>query len=100
MSPTFLNEKGYRFSTRRTSVSVRSIMPDGIFISVLGRDYYLSFDRLPWFRNAKVSDIMNVSMVGTIGIRWDNLDVDLEIDSLIYPERYPLIMKRTIDEVF
>lgn len=25
---------------------------------------------------------------------WPDLDVDLEIDSLKHPERYPLIMKR------
>jgi hypothetical protein len=33
------------------------------------------------------------------GIRWENLDVDLEIESLMYPEKYPLVMKRTVDEV-
>jgi hypothetical protein len=58
-------------------------MPDGIFISVLGNDYYLSYDRLPWFRHAKVSDIFNVKMCcGNEGIRWEALDVDLEIESL------------------
>jgi hypothetical protein len=74
-------------------------MPEGIFISVLEKDYFVSFNRLPWFRNAKVSDIMDVSMMGRAGIRWDALDVDLEIESLIHPEKYPLIIKRSVDEV-
>jgi hypothetical protein len=74
-------------------------MPDGIFISVSGNDYYVSYDRLPWFKNASVSDIFNVKMCGNEGIRWDALDVDLEIDSLKYPERYPLVMKRYVNEV-
>jgi hypothetical protein len=74
-------------------------MPDGILISVQEKDYYLSFNRLPWFRNAKLSDIMNVSMIGDESIRWDALDVDLEIESLKYPERYPLVMKRYANEV-
>ena len=82
-----------------TSVNVRSIMPDGIFISVSGNDYYVSYDRLPWFKNASVSDIFNVKMCGNEGIRWEALDVDLEIDSLKYPERYPLVMKRYVNEV-
>ena len=86
-------------NTKPTSVNVRSIMPDGIFLSVLGNDYYLSYDRLPWFRDAKTSDIFNVEMYGTDGIRWNKLNVELEIDSLKYPERYPLVMKRTPDEV-
>jgi len=86
-------------SSKHTSVSVRSILPDGIFISVSEKDYYVSYDRLPWFRNAKISDIFNVKMCGNEGIRWDTLDVDLEIDSLKYPEKYPLVIKRHINEV-
>ena len=33
-------------------------------------------------------------MSGKNAIEWPKLDVDLEIDSLKHPERYPLIMKR------
>jgi len=86
-------------NTEHTSVSVLSIMPDGIFISVYGNDYYLSYNRLPWFRDAKISDIFKVSMMGDDAIRWEALDVDLEIESLIHPEKFPLVMKRCIDEV-
>jgi hypothetical protein len=78
---------------------VRLITSDGIIVSVLGRDFYLSYDRLPWFKNAKVSDVFNVKMCGDDGIRWEALDVDLEIESLKHPEQYPLVMKRTISEV-
>jgi hypothetical protein len=74
-------------------------MPDGIFLTVSDNDYYLSYSRLPWFRNAKISDIFNVEMMGNDAIRWNTLDVDLEIDSLKYPERYPLVMKRKVEEV-
>ena len=91
--------KTLKQNSKPTSVNVRSIMPDGIFLSVYENDYYLSFNRLPWFREAKLSDIINVSMLGEDAIRWEALDVDLEIDSLKYPEKYPLIMKRTPMEV-
>jgi len=86
-------------SIKHTLVSVRSVMPDGIFISVYGNDYFLSYNRLPWFQNAKLSDVFNVSMMGDDAIRWEALDIDLEIESLMYPERYPLVMKRSIDEI-
>jgi hypothetical protein len=86
-------------STKPTSVNVLSIMPNGIFISVGENDYYLSYDRLPWFKDAKVSDIFDVEMCGNDGIRWNNLDVDLEIESLIHPEKYPLVIKRSVDEI-
>jgi ribosomal protein S1 len=81
------------------SVSVRSILPDGIFLAVHGKDYYLSYNRLPWFRDARISDIFNVSMMGDDAVRWETLDVDLEIESLKHPEKYPLVMKRSLNEV-
>ena len=93
MSPTS------KQNSKLTSVSVQSIMPNGIFLTVYDNDYYLSYNRLPWFRNAKISDIFNVAMMGDDAIRWDALDVDLEIDSLKYPEKYPLVMKRDLDEL-
>ena len=50
----------------------------GILLFVGGKEYYLSYDRYPWFRNA---------------LRWDAIDVDLEIDSIIHPERYPITFR-------
>ena len=58
-----------------TTAEVTMINARGILLFVGGKEYYLSYDRYPWFRNAKVSDV---------------LDVDLEIDSIIHPERYPI----------
>ena len=42
---------------------------------------------------------LEVRMSGKNAIEWPKLDVDLEIDSLKHPERYPLIMKRNELEV-
>lgn len=33
-------------------------------------------------------------MSGSEAIEWPDLGVDLEIDSLRHPERYPLVIKR------
>ncbi|MDR0757344.1 MAG: DUF2442 domain-containing protein [Tannerella sp.] len=92
-------KKNSNQNTERTSVDIRLITSSGIIVSVSGCDYYISYDRLPWFRDAKVSDIFNVKMCGSDGIRWEAIDVDLEIESLIHPEQYPLVMKRTVNEV-
>jgi hypothetical protein len=62
-------------------------------LEVLGQDFFLPYHSNPWFKNAKVSDIFNVEMLGKTGIRWDALDVDLAINSLMYPDKYPLIAK-------
>ena len=44
-------------------------------------------------------DVLDVQMCGDEAIEWPRLDVDLEIDSLRYPERYPLLIKRTPSEM-
>lgn len=38
------------------SVSVLMINDKGLMISVLGQDYFLSYNRIPWMRNASISD--------------------------------------------
>jgi hypothetical protein len=63
----------------------------GINIVVLGDRYFLPYNTNPWFEKARVSDIFKIEMVGRKGIRWDALDVDLSIESLKHPEKYPLI---------
>ena len=82
-----------------TSVKVLSITDEGVNLSVAGKEYFISYNRVPWFRNARVSEIMNVTMMGRMGIRWEDLDVDLEIDSLEHPEKYPHVIKRFSGEV-
>lgn len=70
------------------------INAQGIMISVQGNDYFLSYNRIPWMKDAAVRDVLDVKMQGQSAIEWPALDVDLEIESLKHPERYPLIMKR------
>ena len=81
-------------NTKTTSVSVLMINEQGIMITVLGNDYFLSYNRVPWMKDATVRDVLNVRMEGKDAIVWPDLDVDLEIESLKHPERYPLVMKR------
>ena len=77
-----------------TSASVLMINAQGIMISVKGQDYFLSYNRIPWMRDAAIRSVLNVQMCGPDAIEWPDLDVDLEIDSLRHPERYPLVIKR------
>lgn len=66
-----------------------------LMLSVQGNDYFLSYNRIPWMREASINDALDVRMSGRNAIEWPRLDVDLEIESLKHPERYPLIMKRS-----
>lgn len=76
------------------------INSQGIMISVLGNDYFLSYNRIPWMKDATVRSILNVKMEGKNAISWPDLDVDLEIESLKHPERFPYVMKRNAMDHF
>jgi len=109
MSPVFGRESGYAIlremkndsndNTKNTSVSVLMINGQGIMISVGGQDFFLSYNRIPWMREASIKDVLNVQMCGSEAIEWPSLDVDLELDSLRHPERYPLLIKRNPSEL-
>ena len=81
-------------NTNAISASVLMINNQGVMISVEGNDYFLSYNRVPWMKDATVHNILNIKMSGKNAIEWPDLDIDLEIDSLKHPERYPLVMNR------
>ena len=71
-----------------------AITKNGIAISIQGQDYFLSYNRVPWMKDATINEVLDVRMSGKNAIEWPKLDVDLEVESLRHPERYPLLIKR------
>lgn len=90
---TILNQ-----DTKHTLVAVLMINGQGMMLTVNGEDFFVSYNRVPWLKNATISDALNVQMSGDDAIEWPALDVDLEIDSLRHPERYPNVMTRYVGE--
>ena len=88
-------ETNSKNNSQLTSVAVLMINSQGMMLSVQGQDYFVSYNRVPWLRDARVSSALNVRMSGPRAIEWPELDVDLEIESLKHPERYPLVIKRS-----
>ncbi|MFT4203192.1 MAG: DUF2442 domain-containing protein [Chitinophagaceae bacterium] len=77
---------------KNTLAKVLVITANGILLSIPQGDFFLSFTNYPWFQKARVDDILDVEMEGDFALRWDKLDVDLEIESILHPEKYPVIM--------
>ncbi|MHB0969449.1 MAG: DUF2442 domain-containing protein [Thermoanaerobaculia bacterium] len=72
-------------------MEVTNISRHGFWLLLDDRGLFLTFDLFPWFRNASVGQILNVSRPSHDHLYWPDLDVDLSIDSIEQPERYPLI---------
>ena len=70
---------------------VEQISPYGIWLFVEGKEYFLSFENFPWFKDATISQVQKVHLAGKGHLYWPKLDVDLEVNSLKQPEKYQLI---------
>jgi hypothetical protein len=44
-----------------------------------------------WFRNASIAQISRVELPSAHHLCWPELDVDLAVESITHPERYPLL---------
>ena len=74
-------------------VSVENITPFGIWLFVKENEYFLSYKDYPYFKDQTLSSIQNVQLIHGYHLYWPDLDVDLEIDNLDNPEKYPLKFK-------
>jgi hypothetical protein len=58
-----------------------------------GDELFLPFDEFPWFKQATVEPILRLERPSPGHLYWPVLDVDLAVDSIKHPERYPLTSK-------
>ena len=75
---------------KNISVSVENITPFGIWIFVKEKEYFLSYKDYPYFKDQTFNSIQNVQLLHGYHLYWPELDVDLEIDNLENPQKYPL----------
>lgn len=79
---------------KNISVSVENITPSGIWLFVKEKEYFLSYQEFPYFKDQTLKAIQNVQLLHGFHLHWPDLDVDLEIDNLENPEKYPLKYKK------
>ena len=73
-----------------SEAEVTNISRHGFWLLVDGRELFLPFDEFPWFRRAPVESIVHVERPSPPHFYWPELDVDLSLDTIEHPQRYPL----------
>ena len=76
-------------STSPTEVT--NVTPHGFWLFVDDRELFVPFNEFPWFREASVREITNVQLPSPHHLYWPDLDVDLAVESIEHPEKYPLV---------
>ena len=74
-----------------SEVEVTHISKHGLWLMLDGKELCLPFQQFPWFKNAPVSAILNVELPQPHHLYWPDLDIDLAVESIEYPERFPLV---------
>ena len=76
-----------------SEVEVTNISKHGFWLLIAGRELFLPFGEFPWFRDVPVGKLLNVELPHPHHLYWPELDVDLAVESIEHPERFPLISR-------
>jgi hypothetical protein len=78
-------------ATTFAATEILNISGCGVWLAVKGREYFLSYQDFPWFKEGTIAQVLNVELLHEEHLYWPDLDVDLRLDMLRKPEEYPLI---------
>ena len=74
-------------------IEVTNISNHGFWILVKDKELFLSYEDFPWFKNKTIDNITKVESFGQGHFYWEDLDVDLSLEMIEHPERFPLQAK-------
>lgn len=77
-------------------VEVTNISKHGFWLLIQGRELFLPFEQFPWFKDVPVGQLLNVELPHPHHLYWPDLDVDLAVESIEHPERFPLVSKARV----
>jgi hypothetical protein len=83
--------KSEKLGTDTYPVEVANISAQGFWIFLGDRELFVPFREFPWFTDAPVSKILNIRRPQEDHLYWPDLDVDLAVESIEHPERFPLV---------
>ena len=85
---------------RTLAVEVTNVSPNGFWLLLDGREVFASFRDFPWFAEATIQQISDVRRPSQHHLHWPALDVDLAVESLDHPDRFPMVSRVRLDIKF
>lgn len=72
---------------------ITNVSSHGVWLFSEGRELFMSYEDFPWFKEASIGKIFNVKRISPDHFYWPDLDVDIGIETIEHPERFPLKAK-------
>ena len=76
-----------------SSPEVLNITAQGIWMLIDGKELFASFRDFPWLADGTVRQLTRIERPRPDHLYWPELDVDLAVESLEHPEKFPLQSK-------
>ena len=76
-----------------SAVEVSGISPHGIWLLLGDQELFLPFKKFPWFRQASIANVLHVERPQANHLYWPKLDIDLAVESVMHPDRFPLVSR-------
>ena len=73
-----------------SAVEVTNISAHGVWLLAHGKEFFMSYDDFPWFKDQAIKTIFNVEEPSPGHFYWPDLDVDLSVEIIKNPSRFPL----------
>ena len=78
---------------RTSDVEVTNVSEHGFWLLLETEELFVPFAEFPWFKNVPISKLANVQRPQPHHLHWPDLDVDLAVDSIRDPTKFPLIAR-------
>ncbi|MBI2959373.1 MAG: DUF2442 domain-containing protein [Betaproteobacteria bacterium] len=74
-------------------VEVTNVSKHGFWLLLGTEELFLPFSEFPWFKDAPIAKLVNVKRLHEHHLYWPDLDVDLAVESVRHPEKFPLVAR-------
>lgn len=85
--------KSAKLGLPTSGIEVTNISAHGFWLLLRGHEHFLPFEKFPWFQEASIREICDVELPSSHHLYWPTLDIDLALESIDDPERFPLVSK-------
>ena len=76
-----------------SQAEITNISSNGVWLLSNDREFFMSYDDFPWFKDVPIGKILKVEEPTPGHYYWPELDVDIGIETIEHPGRFPLKSK-------
>ncbi len=73
-----------------SGTEVTNVSSHGVWLLSNGKELFMPYKEFPWFKVSSIYQVLNVEEISPGHFYWPDLDIDLSIETIEHPERFPL----------